>query len=394
MISRNLRHFRVFLAVVDCRTPTAAAEQCSVSQPAVTQALAKLERGAGGELFKRTRQGFFLNERGKLMEARLRRAMDRLDATMSEVAPRLTITATYAQLQSLIAMSEAQSYMLAARNLGLAQPTVHRAVSQIEKEAACSLFERTSFGLVATRPCREITQAARLAFAEFDQADADLAEFDGREAGSIRIGALPLSRVHLLPEAIARFRTSRPKQSITVIDGTFKEMLAGTRKGDVDFMIGALRDPPPVEDVDQEPLFEDHLVILARPGHELEDASNLTLDVLVHHPWVVPRPGTPTREQFDALFNSQDMAMPDSIVECGSIILMRELLTKTDLLGCISGQQARRELQSGALVQLQTGIDWPGREIGLTYRSGWVPTKAQGMLLDQLRQVAAEITDI
>lgn len=390
MLSRNLRHFRVFLAVADLRTPTAAAEHCCVSQPAVTQALAKLEREADGALFKRTRQGFFLTERGEAVNSRLRRTMACLDGALSEVSPRLIVTATYAQLQALIAMSEAQSFMLAARNLGLAQPTVHRAISQIEKEAARSLFERTSFGLVATQPCRDLTQAARLSFAEFDQIDADLAEFDGREVGSIRIGALPLSRARLLPEAIVRFRRRRPNQPITVIDGTYKEMLAGMRHGDIDFILGALRDPLPVEDVVQEFLFADYLVILARPGHVLDKKAGLTLDTLVEHPWVVPRPGTPTREQFDSLFSECAVPIPQSIVECGSILLMRELLAKSDLLGCISGQQAQRELQMGTLVELGTAINWPGRDIGITYRSGWVPTKAQKLLLDELRSVASE----
>ena len=141
----------------------------------------------------------------------------------------------------------------------------------------------------------------------------------------------------------------------------------------------------------QESLFDDYLVVLARPGHVLEKETNLAPETLVQHPWVVPRPGTPTRDQFDQLFDSQQMAMPDSVVECGSILLIRELLSKSDLLGCISEQQARREIENGTLVQLHTGIDWPGREIGLTYRSDWVPTKAQGMLIDILRQVAKSI---
>ena len=391
MIPRNLRHFRMFLAVTDLRTPTAAAEKCMVSQPAVTQALAKLESAAGGPLFKRTRQGFFLNERGKVLESRLRRAMDQLDAKLSAVSPRLVITSSFAQLQALIAMSEAQSFMLAARLLGLAQPTVHRAITLFEQEAGRLLFERTSYGHVATNPCLEIAQAARIAFSEFDQADADLAEFEGREVGSIRIGALPLSRAHLLPEAIVRFRREWPLKTITVIDGTYKEMLAGLRTGDIDFIIGALRAPLSVEDVTQEPLFADHLIVVARPDHPLEKESSLSLDILVQHPWVVPRPNTPTRKQFDQLFDSQRTAMPDSVVECGSILLIRELLSKSDLLGCISEQQVKREVSVGTLIELHTDIDWPGREIGLTYRSNWVPSRAQGEFLDTLRQVAKTI---
>ncbi|MBY6203125.1 LysR family transcriptional regulator [Maritalea mobilis] len=388
MISRNLRHFRVFLAVAELRTPTAAADRCLVSQPAVTQALSKLEREAGGSLFDRTRQGFFPTERGDVLHARLKRAMDRLDLGLAEVAPRLIRTATTAQLQALIAVVETQNVTLAARALGLAQPTVHRAITQFEQEAGRSLFERTSFGMVATRVCRDLAQAARLAFSEFDQVEADLADFDGREVGRIVVGALPLSRSVVLPEAVASFRAARPKSKVTILDGPYNEMLSSLRRGEIDFVIGAMRDPLPIEDVVQEPLFVDHLCVLARPDHELAKQRDVPLAELVQHPWAVPRPGTPSREQFDAMFEAMGMALPESIVECGSILLMRELLLKSDLLGCISGQQAKAELRNGLLVRLHTRIDWPGRKIGLTYRRDWMPTSAQSRLLDEVRKAA------
>ena len=53
----NLRHLRVFLSVADTGTITRAAELCHVSQPAVTQAMAKLETIAGQPLFARKPQG-------------------------------------------------------------------------------------------------------------------------------------------------------------------------------------------------------------------------------------------------------------------------------------------------------------------------------------------------
>lgn len=391
MISHNLRHFRVFLAVAELQSPTLASEKCLISQPAVTQSLGKLERAAGGPLFKRTRQGFFLTERGRIFEARIRRAMKRLDEALAEVSPRLTVTATAAQLRALIAMSESQNFTLAARTLGLAQPTVHRAISQIEQEAVRPLFERTSFGMVATRPCRELAQACRLAFSEFGQAEADLAEFDGREVGRIVLGSLPLSRSVVLPDALARFRAVRPRQLVTVLDGPYDDLLNGVRRGDVDVMIGALRDPLPIEDIEQEPLFFDHLAILARPGHPLAGETPVSIDTLARQAWAVPRSGVPARVQFDALFKGGNLPMPESILECGSILLMRELLSRSDLLGCISARQAEAEVAKGLLVRLNIGFNWPGRPIGLTYRKGWVPTKAQELLLDLIRDSAREI---
>ncbi|MDD7970976.1 LysR family transcriptional regulator [Roseinatronobacter alkalisoli] len=391
MTRHNLRHFRVFLAVAELRSPSAAARRCRVSQPAVTQSLNKLERTMGGGLFQRTRQGFFLTDRGRIFEARIRRAMDRLDSALHDVAPRLTVTATLSQLQALIAMTEAQNFTLAAHHLGLAQPTVHRAVTQIEEASARVLFERTSFGMVATRPCRRLAQAARLAFAEFEQAEGDLAEFDGRDAGHIVVGALPLSRTVILPEALARFRALRPRHRVRIFDGPYDEMLAGLRRGDIDLIIGALRDPLPIEDVVQEKLFSDRLTILAGPQHPLAGRQDIALDELARHGWVVPREGVPARAQFDALFLDRGLPLPDSIVECGSILLMRELLNRSDLLGCISAQQAEAEIARGLLTRVRTGIDWAGRDIGLTCRVDWVPTAAQALFLDLVRSVAQGI---
>lgn len=203
MISRNLRHFRVFLAVAELRSPTQAAERCLVSQPAVTHSLAKLEREVGGPLFERTRQGFFLTERGRVFETRLRRAMQRLDAGLWAVSARLSLTVTTSQLQALIAMVEAQNFTLAARTLGLAQPTVHRAITQIEQEAARPLFERTSFGMVATRAARALAQAARLAFSEFDQAEA--------ESGRVRRAGGRADRRRLPPPVAVGRSARRPR---------------------------------------------------------------------------------------------------------------------------------------------------------------------------------------
>lgn len=391
VISRNLRHFRVFLAVARERSASVAAERCKITQPAVTQALNKLDREAGGILFNRMRKGVFLTDRGHLLERRIRRAMDRLDTALAEVSPRLTLTATSVQLRALIAMTETQNFALAARTLGISAPSVHRAITQIEQEAKRPLFERTSFGMVATRPCHRLAQAARLAFAEFDLAETDLADFDGHEAGQIVIGALPLSRSVVLPAALARFQTLRPGHRVTIFDGPYDEMLAGLRRGDIDVIVGALRDPLPVKDVVQERLFADRLAFLSRPDHPLAGAHDISLDTLACHGWVVPRVGVPTRTQFDALFRDAGLPSPDSIMDCGSILLMRELLNRSDLLGCISAHQAEAEVAHGLVARLDTRFQSPARDIGLTYRADWVPATGQRLLLDLIRAVGHDV---
>ncbi|WP_159952474.1 LysR family transcriptional regulator [Rhizobium sp. 18065] len=383
----NLRHLRVFLAVVETGSVTRAAEICCVSQPAVTQAISKIEKMLGYPLFTRSTHGLFVNDEGKLLAVRARRAFAYLDPALTELASRLKVTATSAQLEALVAVRELENFTLAARQLGVAQPTVHRAVSQLEREAARPLFERTSYGMVATRLAQNLAQATRLAFAELQQAEADLAEARAEEAGVIVVGAMPLSRSSILPSVIASFREKRPKLPIKIVEGVYAELLGGLRRGELDFLIGAMRNPLPIDDVEQETLFKDTVVIVAGKNHPLVGKSPVSIDDLASYPWVVATSGTPIRTHFEALFQGH-LPRPTSVIESSSLILMRELLDRSDHLGFISGGQASAEIERGLMASLPFDLAHTSRPIGLTTRKGWLPTAAQAAFLDDVRTEA------
>jgi LysR family transcriptional regulator, regulator for genes of the gallate degradation pathway len=385
----NLRHLRVFLAVADTSSVTRAAKACHVSQPAVTQSISKLETTLGAPLFTRTPHGLFLNAEGEAFSRRVCRAFAFLDPALSDIGPRLRLTATAAQMDALMAVRDTENFTLAARRLGLAQPTVHRAVAQLEKEAGRALFERTGHGIMATRATQALARLARLAFLELEQAEADLAENRREEGGRLVIGSMPLSRSHLLPTAIARFRTARPRLAIQVVEGPYGELLAGLRRGDSDILVGALRDPVPIDDVEQETLFHDTAVIVAGMDHPLARREAVTAEELGHHPWVVALRGTPIRAQFDALFETSGVPGPRSITESGSLILMRELLDVSDHLGFVSGGQAEAEIRRGLMVRLPLDLAHTRRPIGITTRRDWMPTVAQQEFVALLREVGA-----
>lgn len=377
----NIRHLRVFLAVVELGSVTKAAEACHVSQPAVTQALGKIEFKIGRPLFTRSNGGLFINQQGEAFARRVKRTFNHIDHALSDINPRLRVTITTAQLEALIAVHEMQNFTLAARQLGLAQPTVHRAITQLEQASGKQLFERTALGTIATRAAQQLAQAARLAFAELEQAEADIADTLSEEAGRIIIGGLPLSRSYILPKAIARFRQARPKTLIQVVEARYIDLLGALRRGEIDFLIGALRDPVPIDDVEQRLLFRDTLALIAGKHHPLIGRSDVSIEELAHYPWIVGNPETPIRQHFDRLFDNS-ASKPSSLIESSSLVLMRELLLTTDHLGCISFLQAKAELSRGILKQIKLNLSHTERPIGITMRKNWMPTAAQQEFID------------
>ena len=61
----TLRHYKIFLAVCDCMNMTAAAENLFLSQSAVSQAIAEMEKHYGVRLFERMSRKLYLTTAGK-----------------------------------------------------------------------------------------------------------------------------------------------------------------------------------------------------------------------------------------------------------------------------------------------------------------------------------------
>lgn len=383
----SLRHLRILVAMADLRSVSRAAERVHISQSAVTQALARMEEAAGMPLFDRLPHGLFPTGAGEVLIARVTRALALLDPALADLAPRLPRTATFAQIRSVISVTETESFSEAARRLGIAQPTVHRAVTLMESEVGRPLFDRAARGVIPQRATRALATAARLALAELDQAKSELAELAGREVGCITVGAMPLSRTCLLGPAIARFRQSRPTLRIAVKDGPFADLSLGLRRGEIDLLVGALRPVDAVPDLSQEPLFEDEMVMVARTGHPLAACSDLS--ALARAFWVVASAGTPARAAFNAIFSG--IAAPESLVETGSSVLLREVLRASDHLGFTSALQVAPDIAAGVLTTLPYRPPNTSRPIGLIRRADWQPTPAQVDFIRALREVAASL---
>lgn len=395
----NIRHLRVFREIARQGSISAAASRVHLSQPAVTQALAKLEDQLGVVLVDRQRGAMKPTAIGQIYLRRVETALRQLHSGAREAIragnrqggrgfadfDRLM---TAAQLRVLVAMIDARNFSIAARAVGVSQPTLHRSARNLEKLSGLSLFSATAVGISLSQAALALAQKAKLALVELQQGSDEINQFLGRDSTLINVGSLPLARSSILPEAINAMVGAAEKVQVRVVEGRYEELLHGLRHGDIDLLIGALRDPPPVDDIVQEALFDDPLALVARAGHPLAGRRNVSIRETLAFPWVAPPRRTPAGSYLYETLRIGDLPQTPVRIVSSSLILVRGLLTRGDYITIISLHQIGKELADGLVVPLDVKLTNNSRPIGLTVRRGWRPTRTQALFLDFLRTAA------
>lgn len=366
----NLRHLRALAAIVRLGSVSAAAQAVNITQPAITQGLRKLEQTLQTPLFERRPDGMSPLPETRLFAERIERAVEHIGSTR----------VTMAQLRAVIALADEGSYPAASAATGLAQPSLHRSIGDLQVSLRKVLIERRGRGIAFTEAGRKAVRQFRLARAELRAGLAELEAIHGLDSARIAIGAMPLCRARLLPAAAAAFHAAHPDVKLSIAEGAFAELVEPLRDGEIDLMIGAIREPAPGADIEQRALFVDRPVIIGRRDHPLAGA-NPDIAALARYAWIVPSPSTPLRAQWEHMFTDSGHGPPEVPIECGSVMTIRQLLLDGDLLTLLSPDQVRVELEAGWLTIICDTPTDTSRTIGISTRADWRPTASQQAFL-------------
>jgi LysR family transcriptional regulator, regulator for genes of the gallate degradation pathway len=387
VVSVSLRHLKLFESVARLSSVRRASEECHLSQPAVTQAIAKLEEQIGVSLLERGASGSYRNELGAIFQRRTERLFAQIERALIELGvpachvPMMAGRITRSQIRSLIAIVENGSFAQAARALGISQATLSRAARDLERDLRKPLYHRTASGIAATPAAAEFARRLKLAAREIEWGIEELDSAKGSLRGQIVIGAMQLAGSFLLASVLNEFISTYPHANVRISNGSSGAMLRSLRGGDVDFVIGLLRDPVP-EDLIEEPLAEAPYVIVARRGHPLFGKRKVLLDDLSAYDWVVGTPGACRRVCFDTLFAGR--CKPQARVETSSLPTIRLVLARSDCLTLLTSYELMYE--NDVLAAVPYGPIEPVPSIGVTMRDNWLPTQLQVNFLRLMRK--------
>ena len=395
----NLRHLWAFCEVAEHHSVNRVSGLINLSQPAISQGIAGLEQTFGTTLFSRGTSGMYPTRMGELLAARIRRGFKELDTALAfpegscakphGAAGDPSVILRTNQLSVLVALSNKQGVAASARQLGISEKSVTRNLRNLELRLKRALLIRDVGQIRLTSAAEAMARAAKIFFREIELACEEMTAEVGVPSGRLVIGGLPLVRSFILPRAMLRIATKFPDITLQLIEGSYDTLLAGVKDGEIDIIVGALRDPAPSVDIAQIHLFDERLCIVARSDHPLFDNSDRGLADTMAYPWIAPRVGSPARSAFDAMLARVDRKA-NILLEVASHIAVRSILLDSDCLALISRHQIRYEERDGQLSVVLVEPAQNARPIGATVRADWDPSPLQQAFLTELQEAVRQ----
>ncbi|MBK6865391.1 MAG: LysR family transcriptional regulator [Ideonella sp.] len=273
-------------------------------------------------------------------------------------------------LRALLAAVEEGSIRSAARRIGVSQPALTKLVRELERELGTTLLQRSTTGVVATAQGKVLYEGATIAEREIAQAVDQIRQLGGRMIGHLRIAAVPLALMLLVPEALRTFGREFPEINLHISEELYFAQLTRLRKGEVDIALGPLPDMVPAGELVVEKLMPTTLVIVVRKGHPLRRAR--TLAELAEARWVFT--GASTDPGYTKmLFERHGLPIPAAGAWINSTLGLAALLANGDLVGLmpqpiaahplvapyltiVPVENGELTLQLGALVRSETAL--------------------------------------
>jgi LysR family transcriptional regulator, transcriptional activator of the cysJI operon len=184
------------------------------------------------------------------------------------------------------------NFSRAAEELLLTQPAVTQQVKALEDELGVPLFDRSGGRISLTAGGKVLLPFADKIREVSDQAFAAIAETTGEQAGDLVIGASQTIGQYLLPNFVAGFVKAYPRIRIIARSGNTEAMLDALLAHRI--QLALIEGPDRRKDLNIEPFFQDHMVLVVPPGHEWAD-QEIDVEALKQQPLLMREFGSGSR---------------------------------------------------------------------------------------------------
>src|SRR5215467_3354907 len=294
-------------------------------------------------------------------------------------------------VETIAEVYDCRSILKASRRLNLSQPTVTKALQDIERTLGVALFKRTNRGLEPTPYGEIFARHAKIVLAQLRHAAEELEDLRAGYSGKVTVGTLLAASASILPDAIALLKKERPGVAISVVVGTYDVLVPALLVGDLDMVLGRLPEEGRSRALVYEEFYAEPICVVTRRGHPLSRKRRLTLRDLANEAWLLPLPETALRRQIERAFLDADAPMPRNVIESVSILTNRALLRKSDCIGVMPYHVALDDVEQGLLAILPVKLKSIESPVGAILRAPGKLPPAATALLECLRLAAKDV---
>lgn len=285
-------------------------------------------------------------------------------------------------LRALVEVVRQGGFSQAAKVIYATQPTVSKAVRQLEDELGMPLLDRHAQPLRLTEAGEIVYRRALTMLAERDDLYAELDELKGLKRGVLRLGLPPLGSSSLFAPMFARFRSRYPQIEISLVEHGSRRLEEMVMAGDIE--LAASLKPVP-DHVDWQPVAREPLVALLPADHPKARAESVGLHELRESPFILFETGFALNRIIHDACQRAGFA-PAIAARSGQIDFIVALVAAGLGVAFLPRITARDDLHAGVCrVPLRDpGTDW---EMVLVWRRGGYLSHAAQAWLALTREV-------
>ncbi|SPJ34349.1 LysR substrate-binding domain-containing protein [Kushneria phyllosphaerae] len=258
-------------------------------------------------------------------------------------------------IRAFVAVATHGSIRSAARELGMSQPAMTRAIRELETLMGAALLVRGASGVTLTDGGRAFERHARMIVSELKRARDSVDQVSGRAHGHVAIGVSATVARTILPAAVARFQKEYPQVSMHLQEGQLSALVERLRAGALDFTISTVDTGALDHDLRIQHLFDKPFVVVMRHDHPLAEATDP--DRLRQTRWVLPTPRSGYYAGLYRWLDEKHIIDAQSRLECDSFTTSLNLIAQSDMVGVFAQGMVAHHGMAGLIeLNLETPL--------------------------------------
>lgn len=176
---------------------------------------------------------------------------------------------TLKQLQVFCAVAAERNFRRAGEIVGLTQPAVSRAITELESQTNLRLFDRTTREVRLTQAGAILAQRLPRWIDELDNTLNEIHGWASARTGKVRIASSPTLSAALVPHCLSYCAEQEPGLQVILFDRVQQDVLNGVLSGEVDFGIIVEPDATRLNELHYQHLLDDPFVVVCPEDHAL-----------------------------------------------------------------------------------------------------------------------------